>query len=167
MQIVLSILIVVVTALVAYAIGRSGPRRAATALPPAQPYQPVPPPEAPAMHWSDEGRYQVEVVIESKFQPVLKELAGEHGESPAIARYQATLVPDDANPYEYTAVTVFIEGRLVGQLSPKAAVKFRSLLGLKEIKGKTTTCDAMIRGGHTWQGKQLSYFVLLDIEPLE
>jgi hypothetical protein len=167
MQFALSILIVAVTALVVVFIARSGPRRAAADLPPAAPYQPKPPAETPALHWSDEGRHQVEVVIESKFQPVLKELAGDHGERPAMTRYQATLVPDDANPYEYTAVTVFIEGRLVGQLSPKAAVQFRRLLALKEIPGRATTCDAMIRGGHYWQGKQLSYFVLLDIEPLE
>ncbi len=167
MQFAISILIIAVTALVVYAIARGGPRRAAPVLPAAKPYQPVPPAEAPACHWSDAGRFQVEVVIESKFQPVLKELAGEHGESPAMTRYQATLVPDDDNPYEYKAVTVFIAGRLVGQLSPKAALKFRSLLALKEIADKPTTCNAMIRGGHYWQGKQLSYFVLLEIEPLE
>ncbi|MFA9215966.1 MAG: hypothetical protein ACEQSK_02570 [Sphingomonadaceae bacterium] len=161
MQLILSILILAVTALVVYAIVRSGPRRAAPQLPASRPYQPVPPAEAPALHWSDDGHFLTEVVIESKFQPVLKQLAG------GAQRYLATLVPDDANPYEYTAVTVFIEGQWVGQLSPKAALKLRSLLALRELKGKPSTCDAMIKGGNEWQGKQLSWFVVLDIEPLE
>ena len=165
MELLISLLIIAGTAAAAYAIIRSkppAPQREWKAVP----YAPQPPAAPPALHWQDDGRFMVEVVNESKFQPLLKELAGAHGDVPASTRYLATLVPDDANPYEDKAVTVFVDGRLVGQLAPKEAVVFRQRLALKEAAGQPSTCDAIVRGGGMFEGRRMSYVVVLDVEPL-
>lgn len=165
MELLLSLLIIAGTAAAAYAIIRSkppAPQREWNAAP----YQPQPPAAPPALHWEDGGRFMVEVVIESKYQPVLKELAGTHGDAPAEARYSATLMPDDANPYEDKAVTVFVDGRYVGQLAAKEAVVFRQRLALKEAEGQPSSCAAIVRGGGLFEGRRLSYVVALDLEPL-
>ena len=170
MEYALPLLILVVTALAVYAIIKTNPARG-KAAPLAHgapaPYLPQLPAAAPALHWSDGGRFLVEVVNESKYQTVLKELAGAHGDQPAAAPYLATLVPDDGNPYESAAVIVFLGGRMVGQLAPKEAQRFRQRLNFKEAAGQPTTCDAQVRGGGLWQGKRLAYVAVLDLEPLE
>jgi len=167
MEFLISLLIVAGTAAAAYAIIRTNPsQRAPQREWKSAPYQPQPPAAPPALHWDDNGRFMVEVVNESKFQPLLKELAGVHGDAAANARHVATLVPDDANPYEDKAVTVFVDGRFVGQLAAKEAVVFRQRLAQKEVEGQPTTCDAIVKGGGLFEGRRLSYVVVLDIEPL-
>lgn len=168
MQFAISLLIIALTALAVYAIIKTNPAKP-MALPPrpASPYEPKLPEGAAALHWSDGGRYLVEVVNESRYQATLKELAGEHGDQAARASYVATLLPDDVNPYESAAVAVFLDGRMSGYLTPKAAVLFRQRLAQKEIAGQLTTCDAQVRGGGVWQNGRLSYVVVLDMETLE
>lgn len=168
MQTVLTLLILVVTGLVIYAIIKTNPARPMQLPPmPATPYEPKPPQGEAAKHWSDGGRFLVEVLNESRYQGTLKELAGAHGDQAAAAPYLATLAPDEVNPYESTAVAVFLDGRMAGYLSQKAAIKFREYLRRDEIEGQSITCDAQVRGGGLWQGKRLSYVVVLDIEVLE
>lgn len=168
MQLFISLLIIAATAAVVYAIIKTNPNQAKPLpLPTGVPYEPKLPDAAPALHWTDGGRYMVEVMNESRYQPALKALAGAHGDNAAAARHVATLMPDDANAYENEAVAVFIEGRMVGYLSQKASLKFRELLRKKEAVGQLSTCDAEVRGGTLWQGKRLSYVVVLDVEPLE
>lgn len=168
MQLAISLLIIVATALVVYAIIKTNPAKP-MALPPmpATPYEPKLPAGPAALHWSDQGRFLVEVVNESRYQNTLKQLAGDHGDQPAKVPYLATLVPDDANPYESAAVAVFLAGRMAGYLSPKAALAFRANLRREEIPGGITTCDAQIRGGGVWQNTRLSYVVVLDMETLQ
>ncbi|MYM69824.1 hypothetical protein GTP45_23690 [Pseudoduganella sp. FT55W] len=168
MTFAISLLIIFATAAVVYAIIKTNPNKPQPLpLPTGVPYEPTLPDGAPALHWSDGGRFMVEVMTESRYQPALKALAGEHGERAAAAQFVATLMPDDRNAYENLAVAVFIEGRMVGYLSQKAAVKFRELLRKKEATGQLSTCDAQVRGGALWEGKRLQYVVVLDVEPLE
>lgn len=168
MQFAISLLIIVATALVVYAIIKTNPAKP-MALPPlpATPYEPALPDAPAALHWSDDGRFLVEVVNESRYQATLAQLAGEHGAQPARAPYLATLVPDDANPYESAAVAVFLDGRMTGYLSPKASLAFRANLRREDIPGQVTSCDAQVRGGGAWQNGRLSYVVVLDMETLE
>lgn len=168
MKIILSLLIIAITVLVVYRIIKSNPARK-VALPPlpATPYAPVLPDTPVVHHWSDGGRLLVEVVNESRYQPVLKELAGDHGDAAAHARYTAMLFPDDRNAYEDAAVAVFLGGRMVGYLDAKAAVIFRARLKRDGFEGQLTSCDAEVRGGGLWQTARLSYHVVLDLEPLE
>jgi len=168
MEIALTLLIIAAAAFAIRTIIKTNPAQP-MALPPmpTKPYEPALPDGPSALHWSDDGRYLVEVVTESRYLPALKELAGEHGDQAAAVSYLATLVPDDANPYESAAVAVFLSGRMVGYLSPKASVTFRAHLKRKEVEGQITTCDAQVRGGGKWQNSRLAYVVVLDMEPLE
>jgi hypothetical protein len=168
MTYLISLLIILATAAVVYAIIRSNPNQPKPLpLPSGVPYEPRLPDSAPAHHWSDDGRYMVEVMTESRYQPALRELAGAHGDGAAAATYVATLMPDDHNAYENAAVAVFIAGRMVGYLSPKAALRLRELLRKREIPGQLSTCSAQVRGGALWQGKRLQYVAVLDVEPLD
>jgi hypothetical protein len=168
MTFAISLLIILATAAVVYAIIKTNPNKPQPLpLPSGVPYEPKLPDAAPALHWSDGGRFMAEVMTESRYQPTLKALAGEHGERAAAVQYVATLMPDDHNAYENEAVAVFIEGRMVGYLSQKASIKFRELLRKKEAAGQPSTCDAQVRGGALWEGKRLQYVVVLDVEPLE
>ncbi|MBV7538933.1 hypothetical protein KW842_24470 [Duganella sp. sic0402] len=168
MQLLISLLIIVATAAVVYAIIKTNPVKAKPLpLPSGVPYEPKLPDSAPVLHWSDGGRFMVEVMTESRYQATLQELAGAHGEQAAAAQYVATLMPDDRNAYENEAVAVFIDGRMVGYLPQKASLKFRELLRKKEAVGQLSTTDAQVRGGALWQGKRLQYVVVLDVEPLE
>lgn len=168
MQLLISLLIILATAAVVYAIIKTNPNQPKPLpLPTGVPYEPKLPDSAPALHWSDGGRFMVEVMTESRYQPTLKALAGDHGDGAAAAPYMATLMPDDRNAYENEAVAVFIDGRMVGYLPQKAAIKFRELLRKKEAAGQLSTTDAQVRGGALWQGKRLQYAVVLDVEPLQ
>ncbi|WGG50903.1 hypothetical protein [Rugamonas sp. DEMB1] len=164
----ISLVIILLTGLAVYAILRSGPARPAAPPPRAGgPYIPSLPDTSPVRHWSDGGRFLVEVSSESRYQAAIGELAGEHGAQGASAPYQAVLLPDDHNHYEDKAVAVFMAGRMVGYLAPKDALRFRQRLAAAELAGQPTTCDAMVRGGGDWQGKRLAYVVVLDVEPFE
>lgn len=168
MTFAISLLIILATAAVVYAIIKTNPNQPKPLpLPSGVPYEPKLPDAAPALHWSDGGRFMVEVMTESRYQPTLKALAGEHGERAAATQYVATLMPDDQNAYENEAVAVFVDGRMVGYLSQKASIKFRELLRKKEAAGQLSTTDAQVRGGALWEGKRLQYVVVLDVEPLE
>ena len=168
MNYLLALVIVVVTVLVVRAIIRSGPARTVDLPKPSGvAYVPQLPEGAPALHWSDGGRYMVEVVNESRYQNTLRELAGAHGDAAADARHTALLLPDDRNAYEDKAVAVFLNGRMAGYLATKDALRFRQRLAQKEIPAALTSCDAIVRGGAVWQGKHLAYVVVLDIEPFE
>lgn len=168
MQLLLSLLIIAATALVVYRIIKSNPAKK-VALPalPATPYEPLLPATPAAHHWSDGGRFVVEVVNESRYQGTLKALAGEHGDAAARAPYVAMLYCDEHNAYEDAAVAVFVEGRMCGYLAPKAALAFRARLKRDGFEGQLTSCDAEVRGGGLWQSKRLSYSLVLDLEALE
>jgi len=86
MQLFISLLIIVATAAVVYAIIKTNPNKPkALPLPSGVPYEPALPDSAPVLHWSDGGRFMVEVMNESRYQPTLRALAGEHGDNAAAA----------------------------------------------------------------------------------
>lgn len=168
MQLLISLLIIAATALVVYWIVKSNPaQRVALPAVPARAYEPVLPAVAPVHHWSDGGRFAVEVLTESRYDATLKALAGDHGDASARAAYVATLYPDEHNAYEDAAVAVFIAGRMCGYLAPRAALALRARLKRDGYEGQLTTCDAQVRGGGVWQTGRLAYVVALDLEPLE
>ncbi|WP_338767648.1 hypothetical protein [Massilia sp. METH4] len=163
MQQALNIAIIIVALLALYYLLKTRPKPAPwQGRPTGGSYTPVPEGE-PVRHWSDGGRFELEVVGESRYRDTIAALAGEHGEAKADARHPALLLPDDANPYEDKAVAVFLAGRMVGYLAPKDALAFREMLRRHEIDGKLTSTDAAVRGGGTWEGKRLAYSVWLDV----
>jgi hypothetical protein len=165
MALALNLLIIVLAlAALIYLLKGMPKAPAPTGKPVGGSYTPLPAGE-PAHHWSDGGRFQVEVLGESRYSDTIRTLAGSHGDASADARHPALLLPDDANPYEDKAVAVFLSGQMVGYLAPKDALMFRERLARQDIAGQLSSCDAVVRGGGLFEGKRLAYAVLLDIEP--
>jgi hypothetical protein len=164
MALALNIVIIILALATLYFLLKGGPKTEAaqSGKPASGSYTPLPEGE-PAHHWTDDGRFQLEVLGESRYSDAIRELAGEHGEGAADTRLKALLLADDNNPYEDKAVAVFLNNQMVGYLAPKDAMDFRTMLAREEIPGQLTSTDAVIRGGQLFEGKRLSYSVLLDI----
>ena len=164
MALALNIVIIILALVTLYFLLKGGPKTAPAPAgkPAGGSYTPLPQGE-PVHHWTDDGRFQLEVLGESRYSDAIRSLAGEHGDAAADSRHKALLLADDNNPYEDKAVAVFIGGQMVGYLAPKDAQAFRTMLARQEIPGQLTSTDAVIRGGQLYEGKRLSYSVLLDI----
>ncbi len=164
MALALNILIIVLALVTLYFLLKGGPKGAPAPAgkPVGGSYTPLPQGE-PVHHWTDGGRFQLEVLGESRYSDTIRALAGEHGETGADTRLKALLLADDNNPYEDKAVAVFLNNEMVGYLAPKDAQAFRAMLARQEIAGQLTSTDAVIRGGQLYEGKRLAYSVLLDI----
>lgn len=117
------------------------------------------------------NEFEFEVVGESYYQPALAKLANEHADSTvgneAAKPLTAHLIPDDFNEYDDKAVRVEINGLQVGHLNREDARRFRRRLSAKKLTGQTTTCGALITGGHVVNGKQMHYGAVLDLKPFE
>lgn len=118
-------------------------------------------PELPttAVHHWDEDDY-CDVVGESHYQHSLTKIAEEHGMSGLLAH----LIPEKSNPHDKKAVRVDIMGFQVGHLSREDAEVFRMKLKNRGFTNKVTTCNAELKGGHTVDGKKLSFGVVLGLE---
>jgi hypothetical protein len=164
MALALNIAIILLALVTLYFLLKGGAKE--TPAPAGKPaggsYTPLPQGE-PVHHWTDEGRFQLEVLGESRYSDTIRALAGAHGDASADSRHKALLLADDNNPYEDKAVAVFLNKEMVGYLAPKDAVAFRIMLARHEINGQLTSTDAVIRGGQLFEGKRLAYTVLLDI----
>jgi hypothetical protein len=120
------------------------------------------------MHWPPLGDYEFEIVGESNYQQAIAKIAGYHGTHSANKHCIASLIPEDDNPHDKSAVAVEIDGSTVGYLSREDARSFRRRLGRKGLSGQVTTCDALIVGGGTRKnGQRLHYGVRLDIKPFD
>jgi hypothetical protein len=142
-------------------------RSAATARPPGAGRKAALPRHAGPFHWEGAGDFDFQVVGESHYQKALARLAGDHGEKWARAEHVATLVLDDGNASDASAVRVEIAGETVGYLSKLDARSYRRRLGQKGLSGVHATCDAVVMGGATKAGERLNYGVLLDMKPFD
>lgn len=124
-----------------------------------------PPPGADVHTWPELGMYDFPVVGEGNYQPALTTLAGDHGEKFARVTTTATLTLEDNNPHDDKAVSVGIDGHLVGYLSRQDARSFRRRLGALKLKTPYSRCGAQICGGAVKDGQKTSYGVWLDIKP--
>lgn len=126
----------------------------------------APPPTDVAPHvWPGEGNFEFEVVGESNYQNHIRVLAGEHGDEWANTQHVALLVPEDQNPHDDKAVSVIINGGLVGYLSRDDARSFRRRLSAKKLGRQITGCAAVVRGGGIKNGQRVPYGVWLDMKP--
>lgn len=164
MALALNIAIIILALVTLYFLLKGGPKdaQAPVGKPAGGSYTPLPQGE-PVHHWTDEGRFRLEVLGESRYFDTIRTLAGEHGDAAADTHHKALLLADDNNPYEDKAVAVFLNNEMVGYLAPKDAIAFRTMLARQDIAGQLTSTDAVIRGGQMFEGKRLSYAVLLDI----
>jgi hypothetical protein len=111
--------------------------------------------------WDDGGNFDFEVVGESHYQSNLRALAGDHGDEGVELECKALLVPDNLNKHDDKAVTVYVNGLQVGNLSREDARSFRRRLG------RTTSCNALIRGGGFHNGEKYLYGIRLDMKLFE
>lgn len=111
------------------------------------------------------GRFRIAVRGESRYQEALRAIAGS-GELPVRKEVRARLVPEPSNPYDYNAIQVRIEGRLVGYLSREDARAYAPAFARRE--NRPITCPAVIvGGGSTKDGWRKSFGVWLALPPPE
>jgi len=96
-----------------------------------------------------EGDEDLEVVGESFYQDNLWHLAGaQPGKQRVSEDIYAVLVAEDDNPYDPTAVAVWISGLKVGHLSRENAQRYRAgLLAQQEARGMPIALAGVIAGG--------------------
>jgi hypothetical protein len=107
------------------------------------------------------GTFAVDVVGVAQYQDVLEAAAGE---DPVV---RATLLLEDANPYDDQAVAVHIGGRRAGYLSRANARLYRADLAAAGNPRLTVRCKARIVGGfETARGERAHYGLKLDLPKL-
>lgn len=123
--------------------------------------------------WPGIGDYDFQVVGESNYQNSIKHIANNHGYDPESflsrtgMQLKAFLIPENDNPYDNKAIRVDIDDQTVGYLAKEDARSFRRRLASKKLAGQITTCSAIITGGHSVNGKIMSYGCNLDIKPFD
>lgn len=85
------------------------------------------------------------VVGESHYQDVIESICGGRKPDGEDLVVDASLVPEDANPYDSNAVKVVVQGKTVGYLSRPSARRFRERFAKAGVS--VVTCKARIRGG--------------------
>ncbi len=95
------------------------------------------------------GRYEFDIVGESKYQDALERICGGRTEDGANDLVDATLYQEDSNPHDSQAVRVDIEGLTVGYLSRDDAHAYRKQLDALGQGPLVAVCKAKIVGG--WQ----------------
>lgn len=144
---------------------------APTVAPQVPTFQCPPPPYITVFHWSDGGNFDFPVVGTSYSQEHIRSLVDgidDHGEwNTRGVSCTATLMPYSTNPYDNKAVSVHINGNLIGHLSRENARSFRRRLGAKKLTGKATSCDAVIIGGGLKDGQRKFYGVRLDLKQFD
>lgn len=93
------------------------------------------------------GLFSLEAVGESKYQAALARICGGVTADGVDLLTEATLIHEDANPYDSQAVRVDINGKTVGYLSRTHARQFRREMAKAGNTGCDAICAARIRGG--------------------
>jgi hypothetical protein len=96
----------------------------------------------------DRSPSRVAVVGESFRQDTLDALGGHRSDRGVErAQHMAALIPEPDNPVDPAAISVQIEGRLVGYLSHTDARAYGPILDLVRAKGYGVGCHASLLGG--------------------
>jgi len=121
-------------------------------------------PQATEPNITGNQKYDVDIVGESNYQPVLAAICGKRTAQSVKKIVTASLVHEDENPHDQNAVRVDIEGKTVGYLDRENAKKYRKLLAKAGQPGATTTCQAIIVGGWDDGNGRTGFFgVKLDL----
>lgn len=92
-----------------------------------------------------DGEYGFDIVGESRYQDRLQAIAGPRTEEGCDHACTAVLLPEPDNPYDPNAVSVAIDGHVVGYLARSATVVF--ITALAGASYTAAACRARIRGG--------------------
>lgn len=121
----------------------------------------------PSYRWPDINGFEFEIVGESFYSSHLAALLS-HVEPGDSHPCTAVLVPESNNPHDPMAVSVWIDGGVVGHLSRDDARSFRRRLSSKKLSGMTTSCAALAhRGFMRKDGSAASDSVSLDMKPFD
>jgi hypothetical protein len=99
------------------------------------------------------------------YQPTLKSIAGNHGNSRAEVFCVAVIVPETDNPHDDLAVRIDINNKIVGYLPRDDARSYRKRLDRKKFGPVTTQCAAKVWGGFDRNGDPHDYGVDIYIKP--
>ena len=147
----LVVFLVLILAIVGYALLRK--RRTDSALPSRQ-----------VGRLRGTGKYEFDIVGESKYQSALESICGGRTEESAQKHVDAYLYLEDANPHDHKAVRVDVNGMTVGYLSRENARSYREQLAQFGHSNLTGVCNAMIVGGWRRSNSDEGYFgVKLDL----
>lgn len=90
----------------------------------------------------------LEVVGEGSYQASLRTLGGRRGpDGPENTEFVASLVREPTNRYDENAISVRVEGRLVGYLSREDAIRYRPVVDWATARDHVIACDARLTGG--------------------
>lgn len=115
-----------------------------------------------------EGYEDLDVVGESRHQDNLwRMLGGQHRPEVRVRMdVYAMLLAEDGNPYDANAVSVWIDGLMVGYLPRDEARRLRpGLLALQEREGKPIALEGVIAGGGMREGGPGRLGVFLRYDP--
>lgn len=94
------------------------------------------------------GDDDLEVVGESAYQAALWAICGGSGGDRVRHQIVAVLVPEPTNPYDANAISVQVDGHVVGYLPRDIAAQYLpALLGLMNLAGGHVALDGVIVGG--------------------
>jgi len=111
-----------------------------------------------------DGRYDLEVVGESRYQRHLNVLSARYSKKGGDSELIAKLHYENTNPHDKKAIRVVIDGGTVGYLSRKDARLFRKRVEKVELEGLVISCNAEILGGkRVWLFKGTDFSVWLDL----
>jgi hypothetical protein len=96
-----------------------------------------------------EGRENLDVVGEASYQEALWRIVGKTSSADRVREdVTAVIAPEPDNPYDPSAVAVWVSGLRVGYLSRANAVRYRpGLLALQDHEGKPIALQGVIVGG--------------------
>jgi hypothetical protein len=113
------------------------------------------------------GRYEFDIVGESKYQDALEFICGGRTDEGAEKRVEALLYMEDQNPYDNQAGRVDVEGKTVGYLARDDARSYRRQITSAVHTQPVGACDVMIVGGWECSKKDRGHFgVKLDLPVL-
>ena len=99
------------------------------------------------------------------YQPALKSIAGDHGNTRAQVYCVAQIVPDPTNPHDDQAVRIDIDGTTVGHLPSDDARSYRKRMTRKQLSTGPTQCAAKVWGGFDRNNAPIEYGVDIYIKP--
>ena len=118
----------------------------------------------PQLHyvWPQNNRFDC-IVTAKPYQPVIRQIVQQQGAGTSVPVLQASLIPDESNPFDSDMVYVSIHNHTVAFLDRIQAQHFRDLLKEKGLSNQTTLCNAIISTNNAGESVNPQYIIKLDL----
>ena len=122
----------------------------------------------PQVHfaWPQNNRFDC-IVTARPYQQVIRQIVQQQNAGTPAPVLQASLIPDENNPFDSDMVYVSIHGYTVAFLDREQARHFRSLLKEKGLSDQITLCNAMISTIDAGESIVPQYLIKLDLALLD